>query len=64
MSLSENGFRPPNSTTPELGGSSAPRMYNKVLFPHPEGPTIDADSPLESLKLMSVRIERAPFAVR
>ena len=39
------GLRAEEDTVPEVGGSSAPRMFRSVLLPLPEGPITQSDSP-------------------
>ena len=41
---------PNKFTFPEVGLSRPPNKYNNVLFPHPEGPIIETNSPLVTLK--------------
>jgi hypothetical protein len=38
-------------------------MFNKVLFPEPEGPMIAADSPALSIKVMSRRMTNSRLRV-
>ena len=44
---------PSNRIIPESGTSSAPSMFNSVLFPDPEGPMIAVNSPRSTLRLTS-----------
>jgi hypothetical protein len=40
------------NTSPLVGLSKAPNMLSRVLFPLPEGPTIDTNSPFFTLNVM------------
>ena len=45
LSLMPTVFTPLISTVPEVGKSSRPMIFNKVDFPHPEGPIMLRNSP-------------------
>src|SRR5437667_10390868 len=59
-SFSRKGLRPSSVTTPDVGGSSAPRMYSSVLLPLPEGPIMEAASPRLSESETPERIGMPP----
>lgn len=51
-----NSFKPDTSfpsihNLPELGLSSNPRIVSKVVFPHPEGPKTETNSPFSIARL-------------
>jgi len=50
-------------TEPDVGGSNAPRRYNKVLFPDPDGPMMATDSPRPTCRETSSRIGTGPRGV-
>src|SRR5579859_5830698 len=60
FSLRMNGLRPSSVTEPEVGGSSAPRIYSSVLLPLPEGPMMEMASPRLSERETPERIGRGP----
>src|SRR5579864_8640479 len=59
-SFSRNGLRPSSVTEPEVGGSSAPRMYSSVLLPLPDVPMMETVSPRLSERETPERIGRGP----
>jgi hypothetical protein len=62
LSLNEKISIPPMKSLPKLGLSRAPKMFNKVDFPLPEGPTIDTNSPLCTDILILLRATTLPAA--
>src|SRR6185436_1846545 len=62
-SFSSYGLELSSVTVPELGGSSAPRMYSSVLLPLPDGPVIAIASPRDSVSEMPVKISSGPRGV-
>ena len=61
-------FSPPMSIVPEVGLSSAPSRYKSVLFPEPDGPTMNVkdpwgtsnETPRESVDLLVTALVRLP----
>lgn len=42
---------PATRTDPDVGTSSAPIMFNSVVFPHPDGPTMATNEASSTCKL-------------
>src|ERR1044071_718237 len=51
-SFNEKMLIPLINTSPLVGLSKAPNILSRVLFPLPEGPTIDTNSPFFTLNVM------------
>ena len=51
-SFNEKMLIPLINTSPLVGLSKAPSMLSRVLFPLPDGPTIDTNSPFFTLNVM------------
>src|SRR5712691_13461398 len=62
-SFSRKGSRPSSVTVPDVGGSSAPRMYSSVLLPLPDGPMMETASPRRREREMPERIGIGPRGV-
>src|SRR5579859_5898090 len=60
FSFSRNGFRPSSMTAPEVGCSSAPRIYSSVLLPLPDGPMMETASPGLSISETPERMRMGP----
>ena len=55
---------PFSRTWPLVGASKPPRIYNNVLFPEPDGPMMDTNSPCITCKEMSFKTSVAVFPTR
>src|SRR5450830_1825426 len=63
MARSREGFltsRSSQTIEPPVGCTSPAIKRNRVVFPQPDGPMTDRNSPALTCKLMPVRIWRAP----